>query len=1261
MNAELHPPRRARRGNQEALIVWLDEQERILRMRGVPAEHVQEFDPIHNLPEEPPEVVEGRRTLEIKFNRFGGLNLESSIAGQINRSIEERVRSRFKLEITSWIQLQNIEDGSTMDWYNTDLGESPWFETLVASQEWVGRQEEARLSNTNRPNTKWSYNFTKAVYVKVILDRHPLFLGLGRLPDWLRNKRGVLSLDTYEDNLCLFRCIAVHWGATPKRNMRKTRELENSFFTQRPDLRNRLTDKHLSLLEKHFKQGIAAYEVQLNGDFVLTHIPANYAQVGIPLLNMGLYYGHAFLITDLKQVAGTYTCGDCQARFTRADNLVRHAANNCSRGQTKINCPNNQIKSPSSAYERAFYPEQTCSFVAIKWLEWEAKKRGIHIHHARCGHGGERQILGARVDGYHEETKTVFQFHGCFWHGCEKCYPEERQKPVQQKTRQGKVITRLGTEKQPMSRKTAYELTLMRTQFLRKEGYRVVEKWEHEKPTPWANTHCPKVETKTYPHAIVYDFESYQDTSKAVRPTSDLFYESEHVPISVSLADTLNPEPEYIVSRDPAELIRLFHQSLERRHEAIVAAVVKEFSFSDTEGIPENQSNEIVKWFHQVPVLGFNSGHYDLKLIRQHFIPLLAQDPGTFAAEKNGRIMFINTPKFKFLDVLNYLGPGITYEKWVKTYGATLAKSWLPYEWLDSPDKLDFPGLPPYMAWYSKLKGEYVLTLKEYDDCHRIFKERGMQTFGDWLEYYNNLDVAPFLEALQKMKEFYTSLGIDIFKDAVSLPGVSEKYILRKTLQPRWGYKPPELYSPNKEAYAMLKAAVVGGPSLVFTRKHVAGETRIRSHQYEDAKVCRRILGYDANSLYPSTMMKEMPCGPGFVKSYDNPEAYARVFPQFLWTQEWFGFAEVDIEVPEELWPEFEEFPPLFINRGVPDSAVPQHMHDYLQQSGRKRFPEQKKLLGVMSAKKILLYAPLLAWYLNQGLKLTAVYRTIDYEPREIFSWFVNEVANNRRKGDAEKDKALLAEVFKLLGNSAYGKFIEAVERHTNTIYTCDEEEVDKSLRSARFKTLEEIGPAYKVELRKSKITIDRPFQVGIVVYQLAKLRMLQFYYEFLDFYLDRRDFELIQMDTDSMYFALSRERLEDAIRPGYETQFEEEKKRWLAWDKWSNREPGLFKLEKEATSGIALCSKCYHMEDQATGKAKVSSKGVNKRQNEMRRERFERALAGDRDVVVNRGFRMRDGAMYTYEQRKLGLSAYYDKRWVLPDGIHTEPLEYHQ
>ena len=446
----------------------------------------------------------------------------------------------------------------------------------------------------------------------------------------------------------------------------------------------------------------------------------------------------------------------------------------------------------------------------------------------------------------------------------------------------------------------------------------------------------------------MYDFEPYQDKTKAACPTRDLSYESEHVPISVSIADTLNPEPEYIVSKDPNELIHLFYQSLERRHAAIVADVEERYFPPDPEGIPTTQGNVIINWINQVPVVVFNSGHYDLKLIRKYFVPVMTQDKGIFAAEKNGRIMFINTPKFKFLDVMNYLAPGITYDKWVKTYGAALSKSWLPYEWFDSPDKLDYPRLPPYFAWYSQLKGSYVLSPKEYNDCKRIFQERGMQTFGDWLEYYKNLDVSPFLEALQKMKDFYTELGVDIFKDAVSLPGVSKQYILRKTLKGRKGYKPPELYAPNKEAYDMLKAAVVGGPSLVFTRKHVAGETKIRSHQYEDAKTTYRILGYDANSLYPSTMMKEMPCGEGAVTTYNNPEAAARVFPALLSEGGWFGFAEVDVEVPEELWPEFEEFPPLFINRSVPDNLVPQHMHDYPKESGRKRFPDQKKLLGVL-------------------------------------------------------------------------------------------------------------------------------------------------------------------------------------------------------------------------------------------------------------------------------------------------------------------------
>ena len=52
-------------------------------------------------------------------------------------------------------------------------------------------------------------------------------------------------------------------------------------------------------------------------------------------------------------------------------------------------------------------------------------------------------------------------------------------------------------------------------------------------------------------------------------------------------------------------------------------------------------------------------------------------------------------------------------------------------------------------------------------------------------------------------------------------------------------------------------------------------------------------------------------------------------------------------------------------------------------------------------------------------------------------------------------------------------------------------------------------------------------------------------------------------------------------------------------------------------------------------------------------------ALESHRDLAENRGFRLRNGQMTTYLQEKLGLSAYYDKPYVLPDGIHTVPIEY--
>ena len=136
----------------------------------------------------------------------------------------------------------------------------------------------------------------------------------------------------------------------------------------------------------------------------------------------------------------------------------------------------------------------------------------------------------------------------------------------------------------------------------------------------------------------------------------------------------------------------------------------------------------------------------------------------------------MSTPNFKFLDILNYLGLGTSYEKWVKTYGSSQTKSWLPYEWFDREEKLDYERLPPYRCWYSKLKNGFLP--EEYVDCQHLFQKREINTFAEWLEYYNNLDVGPILVVMEKMRGFYAELGVDIFKDVVS-----PEYLTRGTLR----------------------------------------------------------------------------------------------------------------------------------------------------------------------------------------------------------------------------------------------------------------------------------------------------------------------------------------------------------------------------------------------------------------------------------------------------------------------------------------------
>ena len=134
--------------------------------------------------------------------------------------------------------------------------------------------------------------------------------------------------------------------------------------------------------------------------------------------------------------------------------------------------------------------KQAYSNMQIAWLNYVARNKNIHLQHVNNSHklgAGEVQIPiqahmeykrgknTAKVDGYDPLTKTVYEFHGCFWHGCPYCYKPSQIVPMCSYMcvdKKGKTIeVRVGN---------LYANTQRKMMKLWQSEYLVVKMWECE-------------------------------------------------------------------------------------------------------------------------------------------------------------------------------------------------------------------------------------------------------------------------------------------------------------------------------------------------------------------------------------------------------------------------------------------------------------------------------------------------------------------------------------------------------------------------------------------------------------------------------------------------------------------------------------------------------------------------------------------------------------------------------------------------------------
>ena len=206
-----------------------------------------------------------------------------------------------------------------------------------------------------------------------------------------------------------------------------------------------------------------------------------------------------------------------------------------------------------------------------------------------------------------------------------------------------------------------------------------------------------------------------------------------------------------------------------------------------------------------------------------------------------------------------------------------------------------------------------------------------------------------------------------------------------------------------------------------------------------------------------------------------------------------FGLVQCGIRVPEHLYGYFSEMPTVFKNAQVSREDVGDFMNNYTKRHNLLSQPRRTLIGNYFGKKPILLTTPLLQWYHQHGLVVDDFQQVIEYQPQRCLKAFGETVSDARRQGDLDPTKVILADTFKLLGNSAYGKNITNIARHTDVSYT-DEKGTPKLVNDSLFRKLTPLTEnLFEVEMTKSKLNWNLPLQICFFVYQYAKLKMLNF------------------------------------------------------------------------------------------------------------------------------------------------------------------------
>ena len=674
------------------------------------------------------ELENGRHRV---FN-FAMSTFDNSLINEKLDLVFKALKCAAKVNLACGFVLKNVEDGSCRFFYahenNTLMERSKLVCTpddITNLKEKLQKMDIVDLCTRERANTKWKfYKLTNLTVFAALLKDVPMGCKDSVLTKPLLKNQNVNCLTfekntrkPYNDNLCLFRAVALHLFGN-ERLEEETSKIFNLFLNNCGEADpSKFQGVHMTdipKVEELLELNIFLYDI----DFVDGELIGELARRSIQKFEKSVkllrYNNHICYVSDINSFFKSFCCSTCDTIFSKTEILERHL----------IIC-NERVQH--------IYPKNVYQLTETLFEKLDSFN------------------IPYREDQKLFKNLAVFDFESI-------CVKEETYKETETTKWIGKHV--------PISVSISSNLI--------------------PEPIFLCNS-----DPRHLVSSFISALEGLAPQSKAQKKLGFIEVETAIKIKLSSILEQLNQrlsQQERVIDYDNDEY---FNETMEEKELSTQFLQMQKKQLIDLQEHFERYCNTL-------PVFGFNSAKYDINLIKSYLLPILVNERQIEPAviKKANQFVSFKIGDVQLLDIMNFLGGATSLDSFLKAYKTEETKGFFPYEWFDNLEKLNNQELPPYDSFFNKLRNINPLE-KDYNDFENlitsglsseqalcklrlnkipptgdekhanlrsIWVSEGMKSFKDFLMWYNNKDVVPTLEAMQKMIEFYHQKEIDMLK-----------------------------------------------------------------------------------------------------------------------------------------------------------------------------------------------------------------------------------------------------------------------------------------------------------------------------------------------------------------------------------------------------------------------------------------------------------------------------------------------------------------